>query len=166
MVVDIREVQRRRGMQAYCRPLRWREIMTERPPAELPFHDLFREVYPSPRPMAAARRLDEDLVASLDELVDLYIATGRAQVIHRAAVEHEVEEIQIIEEYALVDRRRAEREPLVDWHAASPIELWTQIGAGSYLESLMSRPRGLMRRAVDWVIAQVLAPAVNPASLV
>ena len=191
MLIDLQATMQRgarlRALQGYCRPLRWREIMTERPPVELPFHDLFRAIFPSPG-WAPRRVADEALEASLERLVEM--STGKDlelvlpitvageedayAALHYEIeaeptwlqVEHEVDEAQIVEEHVLVERRRAPREPLVDWGQVSAAQLFREIASGSYLEALVARPRAFWRRAADWLIAQLLAPSVNPAGLI
>ena len=190
MLIDIQATTQRnarlRALQSYCRPLKWREIMTERPPAELPFHDLFRAIFPSPG-WAPRRVGDEVLEASLERLVEMSIGTELELVLPIVAtseeeayaalhyeidpepsllqLEHEIDESQIVEEHVLVERRRGPREPLIDWGQVSPAQLFREIASGSYLEALVARPRAFWRRATDWVIAQLLAPSVNPTGL-
>ncbi len=190
MLIDLQATMlrntRMRALQSYCRPLRWREIMTEKPPADLPFHDLFRAIFPSPG-WAPHRAFDDVLEASLERLVEmsigkemefsLSITVAEEEEAYAALqyeidpdpsllqLEHEIDESQIVEEHVLVERRRGPREPLVDWQQINPAQLFREISSGSYLEALVARPRAWWRRMTDWVVAQLLAPAVNPTSL-
>lgn len=175
MLVNLEEVARKRALQAYCRPCRWRDIMTESPPALLPFHDLFREAFPSRLLDRVQRAVPaEAAVPSLGELVAAHERAALGLVAEAAAARRaqepqpvylEVEEAQIVAEFELVDRRRAPREPLVDWSQVNFAEAWRHFASGAYLEILIRPPRTLWQRAVDWVVSQVLAPAVNPASI-
>lgn len=138
MLIDLAAVERRRALQAWCQPERWRATAVERAPAELPFLHFFEEQFPR-RPVV----LEEKGI----QLCELVATHWREIVVHEVGEEAIVEARPI---YAPAPEPVRAARPLIDWAAADLHKVKEHFDTGRHL-AVVEPPRlSLWERCLEW----------------